>query len=40
MKEKQKKEEEMLMVEKQYKNLQEEVDEQREVIKTLRVKYK
>ena len=40
MKEKQKKDEEMLMVEKQYKNLQEEVDEQREVIKTLRVKYK
>ena len=37
--EKQKKDEEMLMVEKQYKSLQEEVDEQRQVIKQLRVKY-
>lgn len=40
MKEKQQKEEEMLMVAKQYKSLQEEVDEQREVIEKLRTKYK
>lgn len=40
MKEKLKKEEEMLLVEKSYKNLQEEVDEQREVIEKLRLKYK
>jgi len=30
----------MLLVEKNYKNLQEEVDEQRKVIKSLRQKYK
>ena len=30
----------MLTVEKKYKSLQEEVDEQREVIKQLRLKYK
>jgi hypothetical protein len=40
LKEKLKKEEEMLLVEKSYKNLQEEVDEQRKVIEKLRLKYK
>jgi hypothetical protein len=40
LKEKMKKEEEMLNVEKNYKSLQEEVDEQREVIKQFRIKYK
>jgi hypothetical protein len=40
LKEKMKKEEEMLTVTKNYKSLQEEVDEQREVIKQLRLKYK
>ena len=39
MKEKLQKEEEMLLVEKSYKNLQEEVDENRKVIEKLRVKY-
>ncbi len=40
MEEKQKQEEEMLLVERNYKNLQEEVDDMREIIKKLRDKYK
>lgn len=40
MREKMQKEEEKLYVERQYKNLQEEVEEQREVIKQLRIKCK
>ena len=39
MKEKMKKQEEKLLVEKSYKNLQEEVDEQRKLIEKLRIKY-
>jgi kinesin family protein 3/17 len=38
--EKRKKEEEMLLVEKHYKNLQEEVDDMRNIIRKLREKYK
>lgn len=34
------KEEQMLLVEKDYKSLQEEVDEQRQLMKILRTKYK
>jgi len=40
LEEKRKKEEEMLLVERNYKNLQEEVDDMREIIKKLREKYK
>jgi flagellin-specific chaperone FliS len=40
LEEKRKKEEEMLLVEKNYKNLQEEVDELRVIIRQLREKYK
>lgn len=40
MEDKRKKEEEVLLVEKQYKNLQEEVEDMRTIIKKLREKYK
>jgi len=40
LEEKRKKEEEMLLVERNYKSLQEEVDDMREIIKRLREKYK
>lgn len=40
MEEKKKQEEDMLMAEKHYQNLQEEVDENRKIMKKLRMKYK